>query len=46
MERKNEKTMLLSLVIFHFVFEPFQPHFLVGFSQKKEGEKMLGLFSF
>jgi len=46
---KNEKTILLSLwVIFHFVLEPFQPHFFrVGFSQKKEGEKDFGnLFAF
>jgi len=36
------------VVIFHFVLEPFQPHFfLVGFSQKKEGEKDFGnLFAF
>jgi hypothetical protein len=37
---KNEKTMLLSLVmIFHFMLELFQPHFLSGFLPEKKGEK-------
>ena len=39
MKGKNEKTMLLSLVIFHFVLEPFQPHFLpMIFTPKKRRE--------